>query len=134
VAVPDGLVATSATPPRTPPRSRVKEVMEETGIEAQPIRLTLSSTACDSSSRNPLVFIVVLLSAVGGEINTHPLDASTPGGSLRDNLPSPIIAAERWPIDLPAIDGETSRVFYDDHTFAGGRGPVELPVRDRESK
>jgi hypothetical protein len=67
------------------------------------------------SSRIPLYSLLFFCRAVGGEIKIHPLECTDAGWFTRDNLPSPIIGAERWagPI-FAAIDGEHRDVFYDD--------------------
>ena len=98
------------------PEVVVKEVLEETGIEAEPVRLigVLAGMRL-GSSRIPLYSLLFFCRAVGGEINIHPLECLDAGWFTRDNLPSPIIGAERWadPI-FAAIDGEHRDVFYDD--------------------
>jgi ADP-ribose pyrophosphatase YjhB (NUDIX family) len=98
------------------PEVVVKEVLEETGIEAEPVRLigVLDGMRL-GSSRIPLYSLLFFCRAVGGEIKIHPLECTDAGWFTRDNLPSPIIGAERWagPI-FAAIDGEHRDVFYDD--------------------
>jgi len=94
----------------------VKEVLEETGIEAEPVRLigVLDGMRL-GSSRTPLYSLLFFCRATGGELKTHPLEVTDVGWFTRDNLPSPVIGAERWagPI-FAAIDGEHRDVFYDD--------------------
>ena len=94
----------------------VKEVLEETGIEVEPIRLigVLDGMRL-GSSRIPLYSLLFFCRAVGGELNIHPLECTDAGWFTRDNLPSPTIGADRWvePI-FAAFDGEHRDVFYDD--------------------
>jgi len=97
------------------PEVVVKEVEEETGIEVEPIRLigVLDGLRL-GVSRIPLYSLLFFCRQVGGELNLHPLECSDAGWFTRDNLPSPILGAERWaePI-FAAIDGEVRDVFYD---------------------
>ena len=94
----------------------VKEVLEETGIEVEPIRLigVLDGMRL-GSSRIPLYSLLFFCRVVGGAMNIHPLECSDAGWFARDSLPSPTIGAERWagPI-FDAIDGTRTDVFYDD--------------------
>jgi ADP-ribose pyrophosphatase YjhB (NUDIX family) len=98
------------------PEVVVKEVLEETGIEVEPIRLigVLDGMRL-GESRIPLFSLLFFCRATGGELNLHPLEVTDAGWFARDELPSPIIGAERWagPI-FAAIDGEHHDVFYDD--------------------
>ena len=98
------------------PEVVVKEVLEETGYEVEPVRLigVLDGMRL-GASRIPLYSLLFFCRTVGGEMNIHPLECSDAGWFTRDNLPSPTIGAERWagPI-FAAIDGEPRDVFYDD--------------------
>jgi ADP-ribose pyrophosphatase YjhB (NUDIX family) len=98
------------------PEVVVKEVLEETGIEVELVRLigVLDGMRL-GSSRIPLYSLLFFCRAVGGEMKIHPLECTDAGWFTRDNLPTPIIGAERWagPI-FAAIDGEHRDVFYDD--------------------
>jgi len=94
----------------------VKEVLEETGIEVEPVRLIgILDTMRHGTSRMPLYSMLFFCRQVGGELNLHPLECSDGGWFTRDALPSPIFGADRWgPSVFAAIDGEVRDVFYDD--------------------
>jgi ADP-ribose pyrophosphatase YjhB (NUDIX family) len=98
------------------PEVVVKEVLEETGIEVEPIRLigVLDGMRL-GASRIPLYSLLFFCKAVGGELDIHPLECTDAGWFMRDNLPSPTLGAERWAdFIFAAIDGEHRDVFYDD--------------------
>ena len=98
------------------PEVVVKEVLEETGIEVEPVRLigVLDGMRL-GVSRIPLYSLIFFCRATGGSLQIHPLECTDAGWFTRDNLPAPTIGAERWagPI-FAAIDGEQRDVFYDD--------------------
>lgn len=98
------------------PEVVVKEVLEETGVEVEPVRLigVLDGMRL-GASRIPLYSLLFLCRATGGEIAVAAHEASDAGWFGPDELPSPTIGAERWadPI-FAAIRGETRDVFYDD--------------------
>ncbi len=98
------------------PEVVVKEVLEETGIEVEPVRLigVLDGMRL-GASRIPLYSLLFFCRAVGGELAIHPLECTDAGWFTRDALPEPTIGAERWaePI-FAAIDGEERPVYYDD--------------------
>ena len=98
------------------PEVVVKEVLEETGIEVEPVRLigVLDGMRL-GASRVPLYSLLFFCRAVGGELKIHPLECKDAGWFTRDALPSPTIGAERWAAPIfAAIDGEVRDVFYDD--------------------
>ena len=98
------------------PEVVVKEVLEETGIDVEPIRLIAVLDGMRlGESRIPLYSLLFFCRQTGGELNLHPLEASDAGWFERDALPSPIIGAERWagPV-FAAIDGDVRDVYYDD--------------------
>jgi ADP-ribose pyrophosphatase YjhB (NUDIX family) len=98
------------------PEVVVKEVLEETGVEVEPVRLigVLDGMRL-GASRIPLYSLLFYCRAVGGELAVLEHEATDAGWFARDALPSPIIGAERWadPV-FAAIAGETRDVFYDD--------------------
>lgn len=98
------------------PEVVVKEVLEETGYEVEPVRLigVLDGMRL-GSSRIPLYSLLFFCRLSGGTLKIHPLECTDAGWFTRDTLPSPTIGAERWagPI-FSAIDGESRDVFYDD--------------------
>lgn len=98
------------------PEVVVKEVLEETGIEVEPVRLigVLDGMRL-GASRIPLYSLLFFCRAVGGELDIHPLECTDAGWFTRDSLPSPTLGAERWAdFIFAAIDGERRDVFYDD--------------------
>jgi ADP-ribose pyrophosphatase YjhB (NUDIX family) len=98
------------------PEVVVKEVLEETGYEVEPVRLigVLDGMRL-GASRIPLYSLLFLCRAVGGSMKLHPLECSDAGWFRRDNLPSPTLGAERWAdFIFAAISGERRDVFYDD--------------------
>ncbi len=98
------------------PEVVVKEVLEETGIEVEPIRLigVLDGMRL-GASRVPLYSLLFLCRAVGGEMKIHPLECTDAGWFRRDTLPLATLGAERWAdFIFAAIDGEHRDVFYDD--------------------
>ncbi len=98
------------------PEVVVKEVLEETGIEVEIVRLigVLDGMRL-GQSRIPLYSLLFFCRAIGGELRLHPLEVTNAGWFARDEIPTPTIGVERWaePI-FAAIDGERRDVFYDD--------------------
>ena len=98
------------------PEVVVKEVLEETGIEAEPVRLigVLDGMRL-GDSRIPLYSLLFFCRAVGGELRLHPLEVTDAGWFSLDALPHPTVGADRWgPMIFAAINGEVHDVFYDD--------------------
>jgi ADP-ribose pyrophosphatase YjhB (NUDIX family) len=93
----------------------VKEVYEETGIEAEPTRiiavldgLRLGFTAV------PLYSLVFHCRALGGELKGHPLETRAVGWYSEDNLPFPLAGVDRWgPAAFAAVRGEPVEVAFD---------------------
>lgn len=106
------------------PEVVVKEVREETGyhVEVQRLIGVLDGMRL-GSSRIPLYSLLFFCRVVGGDMDIHPLECTDAGWFARDNLPSPMIGAERWtgPI-FDAIDGSGGAVFYDDLRVPVWRG------------
>src|SRR2546426_6384593 len=75
----------------------VKEVLEETGIEAEPVRLIAVLDGLRLGfTRIPLYSLVFHCQAVGGSLRAHPLETRDVGWFAEDNLPQPLAGAERW--------------------------------------
>ncbi len=94
----------------------VKEVWEETGIKSEVVSLMgVHDGMRLGFTRIPLYSTVFHLKAIGGELRAHPLECSDVGFFARDNMPEPLIGAERW-IDraFAAINGEQVPVEFDD--------------------
>jgi ADP-ribose pyrophosphatase YjhB (NUDIX family) len=93
----------------------MKEVEEETGILAEPVRLiaVLDGLRLGFTSV-PLYSLVFHCKAVGGELKAHPLETRDVGWFAQDNLPQPLAGAERWgPSAFAAIRGEPVEVLFD---------------------
>lgn len=99
----------------SPSEVAVKEVFEETGIRCEPLRvLSVLDGMRLGFTQIPLVSIVFLCRAVGGEIDPHPLETSGCGWFERDSLPEPTAGVERWGTEaFAAIDGEISEASFD---------------------
>ena len=93
----------------------VKEVLEETGIEAEVIRLIAVLDGLRLGfTRVPLYSLVFHCRAVGGKLAAHPLECSDVGWFAPDNLPPPMVGAARWgPHVFAALRGEHLDVLYD---------------------
>ena len=109
----------------SPAEVAVKEVLEETGIVCEPVRLiaVLDGLRLGFTSV-PLYSLVFHCRAIGGELTAHPLETTDVGWFPEDALPSPLAGAERWGAGaFAAIRGEPVDVLFD---------PVRDPIwRDR---
>jgi len=102
----------------------MKEVLEETGIECEPVRLigVLDGLRL-GFARVPMYSIVFLCRMTGGELRGHPLETSAVGFFARDALPQPLAGAHRWlDIAFKAIDGEELPAWYDEPRRPPWRG------------
>src|SRR5947207_11583893 len=92
-----------------------KEVLEETGIEVEPVRLIAVLDGLRLGfTRIPLYSLVFLCRAMGGQLKPHPLETSDVGWFPEDNLPQPLAGWERWaPHAFKAIRGEKVDVLFD---------------------
>ena len=93
----------------------VKEVWEETGIEAEPVRLIAVLDGLRLGfTRIPLYSLVFQCRMTGGELKAHPLECRDVGFFAEDSLPFPLAGAERWgPHAFAAIRGEHVDVLFD---------------------
>jgi ADP-ribose pyrophosphatase YjhB (NUDIX family) len=93
----------------------VKEVFEETGIEADPLRLIAVLDGLRLGfTRVPLYSLVFHCRAVRGDLKAHPLETSDVGWFAEDCLPFPLAGAERWSAHaFRAIRGEPVDVLFD---------------------
>ena len=93
----------------------VKEVEEETGIIAEPVRLIAVLDGLRLGfTRVPLYSLLFYCRAVGGELSPHPLETSDVGWFTRDTLPYPLVGSERWGDHVfAALNGEQRDVLYD---------------------
>ncbi len=93
----------------------VKEVREETGIIAEPLRLiAVLDGLRQGFTRIPLYSLVFHCRAVGGELQAHPLECADVGWFSPDALPEPLAGFERWGSHVfAALRGEPVDVLYD---------------------
>jgi ADP-ribose pyrophosphatase YjhB (NUDIX family) len=99
----------------SPSEVAVKEVLEETGIECEPVSLIAVLDGLRLGfARVPLYSILFHCKMLGGELAGHPLETSQVGFYPRDRLPQPLAGAQRW-VDLAfaAIDGEQRPCSFD---------------------
>ncbi|HVM07336.1 MAG TPA: NUDIX hydrolase N-terminal domain-containing protein [Acidimicrobiales bacterium] len=93
----------------------VKEVLEETGIECEPVRLiaVLDGLRLGFTSV-PLYSLVFHCRKTGGELKGHELETADVGWFAEDALPAPLAGWERWgPNAFAAIRGEPIDVAFD---------------------
>jgi ADP-ribose pyrophosphatase YjhB (NUDIX family) len=97
------------------PEVVVKEVLEETGIEVEVVRLIAVLDGLRvGMSRIPLYSLVFQCRPVGGELKAHPLECTDVGWFPLDDLPFPLAGAERWGEHVfAALRGEPIEVLYD---------------------
>ncbi len=99
----------------SPSEVAVKEVLEETGIECDPVALIAVLDGLRLGfARVPLYSMLFHCKMLGGELTGHPLETSQVGFYPRDRLPQPLAGAHRW-VDLAfaAIDGEQLPCSFD---------------------
>lgn len=99
----------------SPAEVAVKEVWEETGIKAEVVDLLgVYDGMRLGFTRIPLYSTVFHLRMIGGELNAHPLECRDVGFFTKDNLPEPMVGAERW-VDraFSVINGEQVPVEFD---------------------
>ncbi|HEX3425959.1 MAG TPA: NUDIX hydrolase N-terminal domain-containing protein [Acidimicrobiales bacterium] len=92
-----------------------KEVFEETGIEAEPVRLIAVLDGLRLGFTTvPLYSLVFYCRAVGGSLLRHPLETRDVGWFSEDTLPTPLAGADRWKATaFAAIRGEHIEVLFD---------------------
>ena len=105
----------------------VKEVEEETGIEAEAARLIAVLDGLRLGfTRVPLYSLVFHCRAVGGKLEPHPLECRDVGWFAPDALPSPLVGVERWGEHVfAALRGEQRDVLYDRVRRPMWRGTTE---------
>lgn len=93
----------------------VKEVFEETGIEAEPTRIiALLDGLRLGFTRIPLYSVVFHCRMIGGSLKAHPLECRDVGWFSEHNLPSPLAGVERWGnAAFAALRGERVDVAFD---------------------
>jgi ADP-ribose pyrophosphatase YjhB (NUDIX family) len=111
----------------------VKEVLEETGIEVEPVRLIAVLDGLRLGfTRIPLYSLVFHCRMVGGTLQRHELECADVGWFAEDAMPTPLAGAERWgPSAFAAIRGEPVEVMFDPprpsiwRQPSGGEGPSD---------
>ena len=93
----------------------VKEVEEEAGIVAEPVRLVAVFDGLRLGARGlPFYSLVFQCRAVGGELRPHPLEARAVGWFAEDAMPEPLAGAGHWKtLAFKAIRGEPIDVLFD---------------------
>ena len=109
----------------------VKEVLEETGMEVEPVRLIAVLDGLRLGFHKvPLYSLVFHCRVVGGELRRHPLECADVGWFAEGGLPSPLAGATRWSVPaFQAIRGETVDVVFDQPRQPPWRRHDELPSR-----
>ena len=99
----------------SPAEVAMKEVLEETGIEVEPVRLVAVLDGMRLGfTRVPLYSLVFHCRMVGGELERHPLECADVGWFAEGALPEPLAGASRWgPLAFRAIRGEPVDVLFD---------------------
>src|SRR3954465_11739968 len=92
----------------SPSEIAMKEVLEETGIECEPVSvLAVLDGLRLGFARVPMYSLVFHCRMLGGALKGHPLETSAVGFFARDALPQPLAGAPRWlDIAFRAIDGD----------------------------
>jgi ADP-ribose pyrophosphatase YjhB (NUDIX family) len=105
----------------SPAEVAVKEVLEETGIEAEARRVVgVIDGQRMGFSRFGMYMLLFHLQAVGGELRCHPLECADVGWFARDALPEKTAGLAWWKdMAFNAIDGKPF-----DTTFDEVRSPI----------
>jgi ADP-ribose pyrophosphatase YjhB (NUDIX family) len=99
----------------SPSEVAMKEVLEETGIEVEPVSLIAVLDGLRLGFAHlPLYSLVFHCRMVGGELAGHPLETRQVGFFPRDRLPQPLANQHRWAdLAFRAIDGERFPADFD---------------------
>jgi ADP-ribose pyrophosphatase YjhB (NUDIX family) len=99
----------------SPAEVALKEVEEETGIEAEVVRVLAVYDGMRFGARAmPFYSLLFHCRAVGGELSPHPLEARAVGWFAEDALPTPLAGAGRWQAQaFAAIRNEPLEVTFD---------------------
>jgi ADP-ribose pyrophosphatase YjhB (NUDIX family) len=100
----------------SPAEVAVKEVLEETGVQAEVTRVVaIIDGQRMGFSRFGMYMLLFHLRAVGGELRCHPLECSDVGWFGRDALPEKTAGAQWWSeMAFAAIDGQPFDTVYDE--------------------
>ncbi len=99
----------------SPSEVAVKEVYEETGIEAEPVSLIGVFDGMRLGFHQvPLYSLLFYCRMTGGELKAHPLETMDVGFFARDAMPEPLAGAGRWfDLAFAAIDGHAGACVFD---------------------
>lgn len=99
----------------SPAEVAAKEVLEEAGLEVDPLRLIMVLDGMRLGfTRIPLYSLVFHCKVLGGTLRAHPLECASAGWFSRDALPAPLAGADRWVEGaFAAIGGEEVAVHFD---------------------
>jgi ADP-ribose pyrophosphatase YjhB (NUDIX family) len=99
----------------SPAEVALKEVAEETGIEAEAVRVLAIFDGLRMGARTlPFYSVLFHCQAVGGKLAAHPLEARDVGWFGRDNLPSPLGGSGSWvELAFSAVRGDPIDVVFD---------------------
>lgn len=109
----------------------VKEVLEETGMEVEPVRLLAVLDGLRLGfTQVPLYSLVFHCRVVGGTLRGHPLECLDVGWFPEGDLPEPLAGASRWSVPaFQAIRGEHVDAVFDRPRHPPWRRHDELPSR-----
>jgi ADP-ribose pyrophosphatase YjhB (NUDIX family) len=93
----------------------IKEVLEETGIECEIVRLVAVLDGLRQGfSRIPLYSMVFLCRATGGSLTPHPLECLDVGFFAEDAMPEPLAGGDGWKaLAFAAIRGDATDTVFD---------------------
>ncbi len=105
----------------SPAEVAVKEVLEETGIECEPVQLlSVIDGQRMGFTRFGMYMLLFHCRSVGGVLNGHPLETSGVGWYSRDALPAATAGVDWWGAQaFSAIDGDRVQATFE---------PVREPI------
>jgi ADP-ribose pyrophosphatase YjhB (NUDIX family) len=107
----------------------VKEVLEETGIECEPLQLiSVIDGQRMGFTRFAMYMLLFHCRATGGSLAPHPLETSGAGWFARDALPAATAGAQWWgPMAFAAIDGAELKAAFEPPRPDVWRGDAAAP-------
>jgi ADP-ribose pyrophosphatase YjhB (NUDIX family) len=110
----------------SPSEVAVKEVLEETGIECEPMQiLAVIDGQRMGFTRFAMYLLLFHCTATGGDLRAHPLETKDVGWFKRDELPWPVAGASWWgPMAFAAIDGHPVTPAFEAPRSPMWRGPT----------